>query len=181
MNNHKNYTTSAENRKDFLYMLCGVIAIGILIGVALAAMMFSVACADGERWVLCQPKEMPGGYLNIREQPKKDANIEGWLFLGDQVETDGKTKNGFTHIINASTESGDGWVASRYLMEIPVKVATVTGWIDCNGRVAARQQPGGKRNRWMYPGDEVTVYAYGAEWTLTNKGFIRSEYVLIGE
>lgn len=180
MTTKENYTTSYESRKDFILMILGIVAIGMFIGVALAAfVMVQTAYADapGERWAICQPDS----YLNIREEPKKNANICGSLFLGDRAETDGKTKDGFIHIINASTESGDGWVAARYMTEIPPKVKTVTGYIEARSRVAVRSQPGGKRTRWMKPGETVTVYCYGSEWTVTNRGFIRSEFVVIGE
>lgn len=179
MNPQSNYTTSCRDRKDLIYMICGIISIGVLIGVAIASVIFcSTAYGETEdRWVICQPDS----FLNIREEPTKNANVCGWLFLGDQVQTDGKTNGGFIHIINASTESGDGWVAARYLMETPTKVRTVTGYIEARSRVAVRSQPGGKRTRWAKPGETVTVYCYGSEWTVTNKGFIRSEFVAIGE
>ena len=188
MESMEDYTTSSKVRKDFLCMVIGILVIGIFIGAVLASIVW-VSTANGEdssradrkgteeRWALCQPDS----YLNIREEPKKGANICGWLYLGDRVETDGKVKNGYLHIIRASTETGDGWVAARYLMEIPPKVQTVTGTIESKSRVAARSQPGGKRNRWMKPGDKVTVYAFGSEWTVTDRGFIRSEFVAIGE
>lgn len=179
MNSNNNYNTSEDARKAYIWTLIGVFVLGVFLGVALACVAY-IGSASAEtvtepRWVLCQPDS----YMNIRETPNKHANISGWLFLGDRVETDGKKKNGFLHIVNASTETGDGWVAARYLMEVPPKVQTVCGVIECRGRVAARIQPDGKRSRWMKPGDRVTIYAFGSEWTVTDRGFIRSEYVAI--
>jgi hypothetical protein len=181
MNSNNNYNTSDEARKDYIWMLIGVFVLGVFLGVALACVAYigsaSAETVPEERWAICQPDS----YLNIREKPKKTANIGGWLYLGDRVETDGKMQNGYLHIVNASTESGDGWVAARYLMEDQPTVETVSGVIDSKGRVAARIQPDGKRNRWMKPGDVITIYAHGSEWTVTNRGFIKSEYIAIGE
>jgi hypothetical protein len=181
MNSNNNYNTSDEVRKDYIWMLIGVFVLGVFLGVALACVAYigsaSAETVPEERWAICQPDS----YLNIREKPKKTANIGGWLYLGDRVETDGKMQNGYLHIVNASTESGDGWVAARYLMEDQPTVETVSGVIDSKGRVAARIQPDGKRNRWMKPGDVITIYAHGSEWAVTNRGFIKSEYIAIGE
>ena len=117
MNSNNNYNTSDEVRKDYIWMLIGVFVLGVFLGVALACVAYigsaSAETVPEERWAICQPDS----YLNIREKPKKTANIGGWLYLGDRVETDGKMQNGYLHIVNASTESGDGWVAARYLME----------------------------------------------------------------
>lgn len=180
MNSGDYYITKFRSRKEFLLTVAGILTIGIFIGVCIASVVWvSSANAEepGERWAICQPDS----FLNIRTEPKKGANICGWLFLGDMAETDGKVKDGYIHIVNAGTESGDGWVAARYMTEIPPKVRTVTGYIEGRSRVAVRNQPGGKRIRWMKPGDTVTVYCYGSEWTVTDRGFIRSEYVAIGE
>lgn len=170
------------SKKEARYMMAGMIAIGIFIGVALAmlAMIYGPALAEesGERWVLCRPESLSGSnYVNIREKPSTGSAEAGRLFLGDRVETDGKKKNGFLHIINIGTETGDGWVSCRYLVEGELIVETVEAVIVGKGRVAVRAYPGGKRIGWIQPGETVTVYAWGDEWTVTSRGYIQTEFV----
>lgn len=130
--------------------------------------------ALGEGWIMCQPDS----YVNIRETPGNRGAVIGYLELGDSVETDGQNRNGYTHIIHASTESGEGWVASGYLVQDRPQIETVTAWVDAAGRVACRRAIGGNRRKWLHHGDQLTLYASSAEWSITSEGFIRTEYVL---
>ena len=87
--------------------------------------------ALGEGWIMCQPDS----YVNIRETPGNRGAVIGYLELGDSVETDGQNRNGYTHIIHASTESGEGWVASGYLVQDRPQIETVTAWVDAAGAI----------------------------------------------
>lgn len=168
------YTTSQEERKDLGWMIAGALAVGMLIGVMLACLAFTgeaYAEDEGDRWVICQPDS----FVFIRERPRKTAGESGRLELGDRVRTDGKKRDGYIHIIDASTESGDGWVAARYLVGDPPVIETGKARNASGGRAAIRRYPGGKRTGWLKKGAEVTVYAWTAEWCVTSRGFIRSD------
>lgn len=125
-----------------------------------------------EMYVLCQPDS----FLNVREFPKKTSNQIGYLMLGDKVTTDGVEKRGFLHIIGFG-ESGEGWVCKSYLVDNNPQVETVKAWIDSKGRVAVRTYPNGPRSRWMRDGEELILYAASDEWSVTNKGFIKTFYL----
>ena len=144
----------------------------------LALLIFTVIReAHGEdAWILCQPDS----YVNIRSHPGHGEKV-GFLDLGQQVTLDGTRQAGYAHIINASTESGEGWVSAAYIVTDKPAVGTVRAWVDAPGRVACRRSIGGDRRKWLHGGDELVLYASSAEWSVTDQGFIRTEYVLAAE
>lgn len=122
-------------------------------------------------WVLCQPNS----FVWIRERPSGRSPEAGYAECGDVFETDGRKKNGFLHVY-ASVETGEGWISLGYIVwEKPVRVFE-TRHIDSKGRVNARRTIGGKRRCWLKDGDEIKVY-WMAEWAVTNKGFVKAEYI----
>lgn len=155
-------------------------ALGILTAITVGMLVlfftrFSLADAiggDGELvWVLCNPKS----FVNIRTGPSGRSEIGGRAECGDRYFTDGTKRKGFVHV-DAPIEAGDGWISDRYIVYTePVYVGKVCR-IQSKGRVACREYIGGDRTRWLNDGDEVTVY-WMAEWAVTNKGFIQSEFI----
>ena len=137
-----------------------------------AVLFVGTAFAETEPvWILCQPDS----YVNIREKPSGRSNSVGYAECGDVFETDGKTKGGFLHVI-AAIEAGEGWISLGYVVyEQPVYVGYKM-IVNSKGRVNARKTIDGKRRCWVYPGDIVTVY-WMADWAVTNRGFIKSEYL----
>jgi len=136
-------------------------------------LLMGTAMAEGDNcWVVCQPED----YINIRKSPSRRSEITGWSVSGMGFETDWVERNGFMHIVGV-TEYGDGWISSAYLVyDEPVGIndeAKVIG----NARVACRRSIDGKRRCWLKPGSTVTVYWWSTEWAVTDKGFIRSEYL----
>lgn len=125
-------------------------------------------------WILCQPDS----FVNVREWPRKTSRKTGFLELGEQIRTDGETKNGFLHIVRCTTESGDGWVSCGYVVSDQPQVETCRAWIDSAGRVACRRATNGERRKWLHGGDELTLYACSAEWSVTSEGFVRTEYLI---
>ena len=142
-----------------------------------AILAFLPGCAPAETadgWILCQPDS----FVNVREWPRKTSRKTGFLELGEQIRTDGETKNGFLHIIGCTTESGDGWVSCGYVVGDQPQVETCRAWIDSTGRVACRRATNGERRKWLHGGDELTLYACSAEWSVTSEGFVRTEYLI---
>ena len=146
-------------------LLCLAIMLFVLSGIAMADTYSDTV------WILCQPDS----YVNIRNNPFGKSDVVGRADCGDDFSTDGKTKNVFLHVY-ATTETGEGWISKGYVVyDKPVSIGRKMV-IESRGRVNARKTVNGKRRCWVKSGDVVTVY-WMAEWAVTSKGFIKSEYL----
>ena len=145
----------------------------------IAALLLIVSLIDSasseEKYILCKPKTE----INVRACPKWGGEIIGHLYFGDSVETDGKVRNGFAHIVGLSFESMEGWIYTGLLVDTPPVAFKGKDQIISDGRVAARQYIGGKRNKWIKSGKEVVVYAISEEWSITDQGYIKTEYLSV--
>lgn len=135
--------------------------------------------AGAEDWqpmyILCSP----GAEVNVRTRPTTHAERGGYLMLGDQIDVIGqKQVGGVTwYRIDGVCEQGSGWVSGLYVVEdCPWEVGSQMQ-VTASGRVATRDGAGGKRKGWIKPGAKVTVKAMTDDWALTDKGWIRSEYL----
>ena len=136
----------------------------------------SKAVEETEKYfILCNPKTV----LNARSRPNKRGSVIGYFMCGDSVTVDEHEKNGYCHCPELLFEASEGWVAKGYLVEDEPIVEEVNATVVASGRVACRNKVGGKRIRWLKPGTVVTVYAYSKEWCVTNRGYIRTEYLEI--
>ena len=123
-----------------------------------------------------------GDYVNVRTGPGKRYQKLGYLETGDDIQTDGKTRNGWLHIVNLNMEAEEGWIYAGYTVdEKPEQLTGESFRIDAPGRVACRKWVNGPRRAWAKKGSTVTVYAIGGEWALTNRGYIRAEYLEVTE
>ena len=147
--------------------------------VLIACLLIIISIMDSARaegkYILCRPKTE----INVRACPKWGAEIIGHLYLGDSVETDGKVRNGFAHIVGLSFESMEGWIDQGLLVDTPPVVFECKDQIISDGRVAARQYIGGKRNKWLRSGREVNVYAISEEWSITDQGYVQTKYLSV--
>ena len=154
------------------------LAFVVVIALTIIALFCPEAIAEDdedwiEAWVLCQPDS----WVNSRRFPKKDAEVNAYLFSGDKIFLDGKQKRGFAHCSGMNNEDGEGWVYKGFLVySEPVPDGHVHP-IDAKGRVACRRYVDGTRRCWVYDEDPVTVYMISDEWCLTNKGFIKTEFI----
>lgn len=124
-------------------------------------------------WVLCQPDS----YVNIRETPKKTGIIAGLADCGMEFEATKHTKAGFQQVYNLSLETDTGWINKGYLVySQPVEVNSKVN-IYSNGRVACWRSIGGRRRCWVRSGDTVELYWVSEEWSVTNKGYIKTEFL----
>ena len=128
-----------------------------------------------ERYILCKPNTE----INVRFAPRWNGEIIGHMYLGDRVETDGTVRNGFAHIVGLAFEQSDGWVYTGLLVDTPPISFQGKDQIISRGRVAARQYIGGKRNKWLRSGREVTVYAISQDWSITDQGYVKTEYLSV--
>lgn len=141
--------------------------------VLLCLLIVCVSALADTVYILCQPDS----FVNVREYPVKNGRICGRLEIGEEVETDGIKKNGFIHLIGTGFESGDTWVNLGFVTEDPVTVRTFQGWIESEGRVACRRSINGTRRKWLKKNTDIIVYAYAYDWSITNHGFIQTQYI----
>ena len=139
--------------------------------IVLVCLLISVSAALSETvYVLCQPDS----FVYIRVFPKRGAEQAGFAELGDKLETDGVRKNGFLHVLGFE---GGGWINAGFVTEYPVRIVTLDAWIDSTGRVACRRSINGTRRKWLKDGTDVVIYGISDEWSITDKGFIKTAYL----
>lgn len=162
--------------KDRLRRICAVLCAAI-IALALAWAAAGTEENDDDyqtRYVICNPKS----FVNVRSAAKKNAQEVGRLECGDVVYTLGEKKGQYVKIYTTSFESTEGWIHRGYLVEEkPERTGGKTYTVRAKGRVALRRYVNGSRRAWINPGKTVEVYVIAGEWALTNRGFIRTEYL----
>ncbi len=126
-----------------------------------------------QAWVLCQPDS----WINIRGSASKDGSYEGMLISGDEIWTDGRSRNGYIHCENMTIEAGAGWVYEGYV--VYSEPVAIDGYcrIISKGRVACRRTIDGTRRKWLKDGDMIFVYSASDEWALTDVGFVQCSYI----
>ena len=138
--------------------------------------MLVLVCSTSKaepRYVLVQSE------LNVRGRPSLGSEIHGRLFNGEQVEVARKYRD-WCFLEGLYSEEGCGWVFGSYLVADPVvQYDAMPATVVANGRVAVRESVEGKRTQWVHPGDTVFVYGMSAEWSVTNRGYIKTEYLAI--
>ena len=170
--NRKQYIT-ARARAQMMAIFAA--AVGILIGTFIGLQLLARGEENRltEAWVLCQPDS----YVNIRERASSRSAYAGMLMSGDQIWVDGRTKDGYAHCENMSNELGEGWVHAGYIVFEEPEEVNKECRISSNGRVSCRRTIGGDRRCWVVDGSEVFVYQVAGEWAVTDKGFVKTEFI----
>lgn len=136
-------------------------------------LLLGTATAESSKvWVLCQPDS----YVNIRARPSSGSQKEGYAICGDSFETDGKTRSGYTHVF-ASVEAGEGWISNGFIVWDEPEEVNTEMTISSKGRVALRRSIGGNRRKWGHNDDKLKVYWVSDEWSVTDQGFIKTEFL----
>jgi hypothetical protein len=121
-----------------------------------------------KQYILCKD------YVIIRNWPSRSATEAGQLDPCDEIEIDGKTKNGFAHIVSPT----DGWVwAGNIVGSQPEKtdcLAFVTAKLACRRWVDGPQI---ESRPWLYCGSEIRVFYISDEWAVTSRGYVKSEWL----
>lgn len=170
--NRNHYTTS-----------CGKRAIMILMAVLLVVVSYHAAYAINRAhaeavttnaWILCKD------YVLIRMWPSKRATEVGQLDPCDEIEIDGKTKDGFAHIVAPV----DGWVwAGNIVFSEPEQIGSLA-FVTAKTRLACRRWVDGPQvesRPWVINGSEVRVFYMCDEWAVTSRGYVRSEWLEVEE
>lgn len=148
------------------------------------ALMLFIACLaaipagyadEVEYYVICNPKS----YVCVRNEPKKKAAKSGQFDCGDYVISDGTEKNGYLHILGGF--EGDGWIYKGNLVADQPVIEKQTMRVNSNWSVICRKSVSGKKVGMLSNGDTVTVYAHSAEWAVTDKGYIRTDFLEVDE
>ena len=166
-----------EMTRKIAITIIEVIAIIAVLWFLIAAsenVVFSDAKADDFyeiRYVICKD------YVNARSTPNKKQEPIGRLETGDVVYTDGVKKNGYLHCVGMGFEATEGWVFGGFLIEEKPEKMWKNATIVSNGRLAARKYVGGKRTRWLKSGATVKVYYWSDSWSLTNCGYVQTQYL----
>lgn len=163
------YTTYVRFRKP----LAVLAALALVLGVFTAAYGGIRARAEESTtsaWAICK------SYINIRLWPSTEATAVGYLDPCDRVEVDGRTKSGFAHVVYPV----DGWVYAGYLVFSEPKAVGETYTVVARRRVAARRWVDGPQmgtKPWLVNGSTVTVLYMSDDWALTNRGYVKSEWL----
>lgn len=147
-------------------------AVAIILLLIVIFSAFPAVCEEFRVFILCNPES----HVNVRKSPKNGSEKTGWVMFADSVLTDGKTKNGYLHVIGI-TEDGEGWIKAGYTVkDQPVKV---TAWaaVSASGRVMSYRNAGKNRLGWVPLLAEMKVYALSEEWAVTSRGYIRLKYL----
>ena len=150
------------------------IALIVLVVYGLITALNSVTLGEEltEAWVVCQPDD----YVNVRANPSKRSEAVGYAEAGDMVITDGTIRHGFIRVYGIG-EMGVGWIHTGYVVyDEPIRVDQMACSIS-RGRVACRRYIKGKIRTWLHNLDEVKVFYLTDEWCVTNKGFVKTEYL----
>ena len=158
-----------------IILLAGIFSILLALSFGISNSILE-ARAEGQTvraWIMCQPKD----YVNARMGPSTKSDSIGMLETGYEFEIDGKTKNGFAHAY-VSLEADQAWIHSGYIVfSEPINMGGAKRTIRADGRVACRKRIGGERRCWVNDGDVVRVYYQSDEWSVTDKGFIQTQYI----
>lgn len=134
--------------------------------------------------VLC----LPDSFVTVRSSAGLRGGSIGRLYLGDSVQVDSVKRDSsgrnWWHCTGLACESEAGYVCMDYLTDGDCTLYGQHGTpaaVTANGRVAARKSVGGERKSWLKPGASVTVYAVCGDWAVTNRGYVRREYLSIQE
>lgn len=147
-------------------------------GLALITALMTSAAQAESLHALCSGE----GRINARSSPSIHGQIEGHLYLGDEVEVlETRTAGGRTWAKIDSfgmLETSTAWVCAEYLCPSEPQVVNWTGTISAPGRVAGRAGVDGKRVKWLQVGQTVDLAVWSPDWCITRDGlYVRSEYV----
>ena len=163
------YTTSSPLTKVLVLILAAV----LLFASYTVATEIDRAHAEEittQGYILCK------SYVVIRQWASKRATEIGQLDPAEPIEIDGKTKDGYAHIVAPC----DGWVHAGYIVFSEPKAVNAMATVTARKRVACRKWidgPNVDSKPWLISGSEVKVLWMTSEWALTNRGYIKSTWL----
>lgn len=126
-------------------------------------------------WVFCKP----GDYVNIRREPDRKSELAGFLDVLEEFQTEWETRDGFVRVYGVG--DGEGWIYAGFVSAEKPEEVMETYVCTAKRRVACRRWIDGPRIAgkvgWLKNGGNVTVYYRTSEWSVTSRGYIRSEWL----
>lgn len=165
----KNYTTFQREKTIFAIAVAAVTLV-ILIATA-------VTFCHGEQlatcWVMCKP----GSRVSVRWSPSKSAPESGYAECGDGFLTDGESQDGWIRCYDIGE---GGWIYSGYVStQKPEKVGERYVCV-ANKQVACRKWIAGPQideKPWLKNGQFCQVFVTDGDWAVTNRGYIKMDYL----
>lgn len=167
--NRNYYTTSSALTKVLALILVLVIAMASY-AVATEINRAHAETVYAKQWIICKD------YVLIRQWPSRRAPECGQLDPGDDIEIDGKTKDGFAHIVSPV----DGWVWAGNIVSSQPEKVECKAYVTANKRLYCRRWVDGPTvdsKPYLINGSKVHVYWMNDEWAVTNRGYVRSEWL----
>ena len=174
-----NYITTIERKKkerrEWALLIAEFLLVLAIVAGAWAALTGNgLAEEEGQQcWVLCHPDSC----VCLRAAPRKTGIEFGGAMLGADMLTDGKTRNGYLHVFDLNAEETAGWISCRYVVFDEPREIECELRVQAQGRVAVRKWINGKIIKWMHDGDQIYVYAMSDEWAVTDRGYIKTEFL----
>ena len=164
-------------RRTTIRFIAAVIEFLLIIGIIVTIIcgLQSIGVAETTTfYALCRP----GDYVHARKLPSRNSTSLGRFETGDEIQTDGKTKDGFVHVVNAPFEEKECWVHCGYIVfDRPEKMFGRTATVVCNGNLLVRQCVDGKVVKKLKNGTELQIFYWSGEWAVTNRGYVRTEFI----
>ena len=170
--NRKHYTTYRPLTKVLTLILAVLVFVSSWL-IATEVNRIHAESVYATEWVICKD------YVLIRQWPSRKAPECGQLDPCDDVEIDGKTKDGFAHIVSPV----DGWIWAGNLVESKPEAVNLKGYVTAKNRVACRRWVDGPQAEingkpsWLVNGSEVKIFYMSEEWACTSRGYIKSEWL----
>ena len=156
--------------------------IGAAVFLLAAALVLCMAgMARGEEELITMYVICSDSYVNVRERPSTKAKIGGRLDFGDEVQVSElvEDRSGTEwYRVEAVTEQGCGYVCANYLTTAKPERVDKTATVSASGRVAVYRRVNGSRKTWVKSGAQVRIRIQSDAWCLTDKGWIRTEYLI---
>lgn len=170
-----------KSRRKATVKKSSFIAFMFLVGfLASLAVMFVATDSFAEEeeiigWVICQPDS----FVYLRSFPSFTSDIAAMLNAGDQVYPDGQRHGVWVHVM-FQCEAGGGWIHRGYITDsepeiFPDGIRAET----IRGKVMARRYAGGPIRKKLKKGTELVVYLISDEWSITNRGFVKTEFLIM--
>jgi len=154
-----------------------VAAIAIAAVLIVAGIAIGVSLCRGETLATCYVMCKPGSRVSVRWNPSKNAPESGYAECGDSFLTDGESVDGWIRCYDIGE---GGWIYSGYVStQKPEKVGERYVCVALR-QVACRKWMGGPQideKPWMKNGQFCQVFVTDGEWAITNRGYIRMDYL----
>ena len=167
--NRINYTTSWSLTKVLSLILAVIICISTWM-ITTEANRIHAETVYATQWIICKD------YVLIRQWPSRKAAECGQLDPGDEIEIDGKTKDGFAHIVSPI----DGWVWAGNIVSSQPEKVECKAYVTANKRLYCRRWVDGPKveeRPYLINGSEVRVFWMNDEWAVTSRGYVKSEWL----